>query len=340
MNTMSNKEEAKSHSTKWARLVSWVRHSVLYKIFQFIVSSAAVSLLITIIIFVVEQREDAYRTESMINNLEDISNNLLDVQNSVSTRYLGIFPDYLQEVNALLDEMTPRDSVVIFEDVLYYGILSRPENFIRMNHMLLSHADNGGKVTIAYYDIEGRTFHRMIREQRINPCFWGDMDAELDSMRRKRKFDDSEVCEKYFNKSREKNFESFSRNVDRYLSRLQGRISYDDDLGRELEQIYVKMDSVKTYYLGKPKRQIAFADYEDMYKGMSRLLIEKYLAHGIELIPLDEYLTMTCWLVSGRAVLAFPSKYATDEIGFYSKDPAFSKYISTMLNGVRGYYRD
>lgn len=337
---MNDNEEITSHPTKWTRVVSWVKNSFLYKIFQVIVSSAAVSLLISIIIFVVEQREDAYRTENMINNLEDISGNLLDVQNSVSTRYLGIFPDYLREVNSLLEDMTQRDSVIIFEDVLYYGILSRPENFIRMNHILLSHVDNGGMATIAYYDIEGRTFHRMIREQRINPCFFGAMEAELDSLRRNRKFDDSEVCEKYFRKSRDKNYESFSRNIDRYLSLLQGRISYDDELGKELEQMYVKMDSVKTHYLGKPKRQVSFADYENMYKGISRLLIEKYQAHGIELIPLDEYLTMTCWLVSGQAVLAFPSKYATDEIGFYSKDPAFSKYIYTMLKGVKGYYRD
>ena len=100
------------------------------------------------------------------------------------------------------------------------------------------------------------------------------------------------------------------------------------------------MDSVKTVWLGgKPVTEVKFSDYMNMYKDLTALLSDMYSSHGVELIPIDEYLTMTCWLVSGHAVLAFPSKYATDEIVFYSKDPAFSKYINTMLDGVRGYYR-
>lgn len=329
----------------WSVFMSSLKGSLIYKIFQFIVSSAAVSFLITVVIFVVEQKEEAERTDKMISNLHIISDNLLEVQNSVSTRYLGIFPDYLQEVNVLLEGMNPKDSVVIFEDVLYYGILSKPENFIRMNHMLLSHADKGGDVTIAYYGVEGRTFHRMIREQRIAPEFFADMDADMDAEMRKgarangrRALDDSAICEKYFKLTNENDPASFAANVDKYLKPLSGYSLYDDELSHELEDMYARIDSVKTVWLGKPKSEIRFSDYENMYKGISYELIKTYEAHGVELIPLDEYLTMTCWLVSGQAVLAFPSKYATEEIGFYSKDPAFSDYIRTMLSGVRGYY--
>ena len=48
---------------------------------------------------------------------------------------------------------------------------------------------------------------------------------------------------------------------------------------------------------------------------------------------------MSCWLTkvgdSEKAIFAFPSKYSTDEIGFTSQDKAFSKYIHTMLNGIK-----
>jgi hypothetical protein len=328
--------------TRLEKFYAAFKRTFIYKIAQFIVSSAAVSLLITLVIFAVEQEEDEERTDAMIGNLQDISGNLLEVQNSVSTRYLGIFPDYLTEVNSLLEKREVGDTIVVFEDVLYYGILSKPADFIKMNHMLLSHMDEGGHVTIVHYNPKGRTFSRMVCESRISPEYFAAMDIEKDSLRRKRMgFEaDNEVNEKYFALTRDNDLNSFSVNVNKYLKPIAQFADASGEIGRELSQLYHQMDSVKTFWLGgKPVTEVKFSDYMNMYKDLTALLSDMYSSHGVELIPIDEYLTMTCWLVSGHAVLAFPSKYATDEIGFYSKDPAFSKYINTMLDGVRGYYR-
>ena len=342
-------QEQPQEKVSWvARKMETLKSSKVYKIYKFLISSAAVSFVVSAVVFVYGQIRKEQISADVVGNLHSISSNLVEVQNSVSTRYLGIFPDYLEEVNGLLSHRNQKDTVVIFEDVLYYGILSKPENFIKMNHMLLSHADQGGKVTIAYYNVEppfNMTFHRMIREQRINTRFFGDVAREVDSLRRdslrraeRRQFSDAEICEKYFDKTRSLDPGAFTKNVDKYLKPLAGKSKFDDELGRELEQMYVRMDSIKTHYLDKPKKEIRFKDYEEMYIGMSEQLIDVYKAHGIELIPLNDYLMMSCWLVGGQAVLAFPSKYATDEIGFYSQDPAFSKYIKTMLKGVKGHY--
>lgn len=71
--------------------------------------------------------------------------------------------------------------------------------------------------------------------------------------------------------------------------------------------------------------------------------METHKENSIELVTLNEYLTMSCWLVkpahknrSSSANLAFPSKYSNDEIGFYSQDEFFAEYITTILQGVRG----
>ena len=70
-------------------------------------------------------------------------------------------------------------------------------------------------------------------------------------------------------------------------------------------------------------------------------MLQYYNKYGIDMVPLDDYLTMSCWMVKKsnpkevKTVLAFPSKFSSDEIGFYSQDEAFSKYIGTMLEGVR-----
>lgn len=39
-------------------------------------------------------------------------------------------------------------------------------------------------------------------------------------------------------------------------------------------------------------------------------------------------------------ILAFPSKYSSDEIGFYSQDELFSEYILTVLKGIRSEFNE
>ena len=73
---------------------------------------------------------------------------------------------------------------------------------------------------------------------------------------------------------------------------------------------------------------------------MNEVIAKYYVNYGVDMVPMNEYLTMSCWLVKKGnkgigSVLAFPSKYSTDEIGFYSQDEAFSRYITTMLEGVK-----
>lgn len=101
-----------------------------------------------------------------------------------------------------------------------------------------------------------------------------------------------------------------------------------------------EIQKIKEKYLKKDINKISFNDFEMMDREISMVIAEAYKIRNINLVPLDEYLTMSCWMIkygntSGiKAVLAFPSKYSSDEIGFYSQDEAFSRYISTMLNGL------
>ena len=139
---------------------------------------------------------------------------------------------------------------------------------------------------------------------------------------------DSTVSEKYFTKTRNERGTEFEKHVKRCLIPIYNSETDSDSL-------FFRIDEVKRKALDKPIQSITFQDYMDMYQGISRELIAAFKAHNIELIGLDEYLVMSCWLNDEKAVLAFPSKYSTDEIGFFSQDPAFSKYIFTMLEGVK-----
>lgn len=323
------------------------------------VKSAAVALLFAVICFVY----DVYHDTEQDKQLDASIDKLKKIEQSLSTRYLGIFPDYIPEIDGMFENLNPSDTIVIFEDVLYYGIKSRPVEFRNMNEKLFRHLISGGAMTVAYYDYRdngnlGSIFHKMIVESRIGAEYMSSLSEALrDTMmylRDSSNFDlnvwysvDSALCERYFAEKRNSNPEKFKADVEDYLKNdLLGEGSLTvDATASELvvDQMCRDLDSVKQHYLGdgKAPEDIHFCDYEKMYRAMSGVIARYYSKYGVDLVPMDEYLTMSCWLViKGNhkgisSVLAFPSKYSTDEIGFYSQDEAFSRYITTMLEGVK-----
>lgn len=339
--------------------VQRIRGSRSYEILSTFIKSAAVGLLFAVLCLVY----DVYHDSEQDKQLKESVDKLAKIEQSLSTRYLGIFPEYITEIGALFDDMAPSDSVVIFEDVLYYGIKSRPKEFYNLNKKLFEHARKGGSVTVAYYNFTktdrtpvSNIFHKMIIESRISPKYHATMNERRFNEIVKHRNDsllarsamiqlDSVLCEEYFKATRNDDPEKFRKDVEAYLSKAL--IETDDQIHSAAElityEMCVEINSVKQQYLGngKPIENIRFGDYEMMYRKLSGIIGEYYTKYGINLVPLDEYLTMSCWMVQKgnhrgvKTVLAFPSKYSSDEIGFYSQDEAFSKYIGTMLEGVR-----
>lgn len=335
-----------------------------YELLSAFIKSAAVGFLFAVLCFVY----DVYHDSEQDKQLEESIDKLAKIEQSLSTRYLGIFPEYISEIGVLFDDVSKTDSIVIFEDVLYYGIKSRPKEFFNLNKKLFDHAMAGGSITVAYYDFErslqrpvsSDIFHKMIVESRINAKYHAVInERRRDEIEKRRKESeqrvfstpftlrevDSALCQEYFEATRDEDLEKFKKDVDSYLDKSLIMDETPDLSAAELatNQMCIEIDSVKQTYLGngKPVEDILFSDYEMMYRKISEVIVKYYSKYGIDLVPLDEYLTMSCWLVRKtdrkevKAVLAFPSKYSTDEIGFYSQDEAFSKYIGTMLEGVK-----
>jgi len=367
----NNKERKKK---TWLKRIKNTRGFALFNTF---ITSAAVALLFAAICFVYDVYHDSEQDkqlegsiaklesiEKSIDTLQLIKDNLKHIQESLSTRYLGIFPEYIPQINDLFEDMSDTDTVVVFEDVLYYGIKSCPDEFFAFNANLFRHAMSGGSITVAYYNhrpdpnsgrpVWDNLFHRMIIESRIAPKYHAELntarDRELQKLRNSNSLSmetsrkvDSTLCEKYFEATRLGDVAKFWKDVEAYLDRdvIVRNSGYTTGAEGETYRMCVEIDSVKQHYLGHGKN-IHFSDFEAMYRQVSEIIAKYYAKNGIELVPLDEYLTMSCWMVRKdpregvSIVLAFPSKYSTDEIGFYSEDEAFSKYIGTMLEGVRG----
>lgn len=151
------------------------------KSFTVISNSASFALLLSILFFSYESIENSKETEAVTENLIGIQQSLdpmvkelTEIQNSLSTRYLGIFPVYIENINKLLGEaMTSNvnshinDTVIIFEDVLHYGVLSAPDGFKRLMKNLLVLSDGGCKITIVHYATDSRQFKQMVSDELI-----------------------------------------------------------------------------------------------------------------------------------------------------------------------------
>ncbi|MDR0873401.1 MAG: hypothetical protein LBN27_08050 [Prevotellaceae bacterium] len=311
-----------------------LQNSKITKVAKFILTSAPFALLLSIAFFWYEMYENDKENDKMISELKNI-------EQSLSTRYIGIFPNYLPQINQLLLNANPEKPIIIFEDVLYYGIVSTPNEFKKMiNHLL--ELSKECKITIVYYDTNQRIYRRYIRESKINPQFYTEIANETTKLRQQYQhrqfpkgqnaysFADSIVSEKYFALSKDQNFE---KTIKKYLTPLYNPATDRDSL-------FWRIDQAKTAPIKKPMDKITFYDYLSMYRGITKELENAFRQHNIELIPINEYLVMSCWYNDNKAVLAFPSKYSTDEIGFYSQDHIFAKYIEKMLDGVKNQVRE
>lgn len=367
--------------------------NVLKRIFQ----SATFALLVSIAFFAYEMNSGAEESKKIVDDL-------MVIQNSLSTRYLGLFPEYIDNINDLLEEAIEHqdtedadDSVIICEDVLYYCIRSDAHGFRNMLTNLIILSEKGCSISIAYYDEKSFPFKNMInnnlismdqqkhyREDRkeyrermllikeaynqipkdmtadekaalmedvINEHFdnyitiqraQGDKDksyAELRNLLSNDRRVDSILCEKYFRATNAIDPQKNKKLIAELLRPLPIK-GGSSPATLKVDSLCRELDAIKQKHLGKPYDKVLYSDIKNMYTEIT-VAIANMLSEfkNIELVPLDEYLTMSCWMtiVDGKqtAIIAFPSKYSSDEIGFTSQDIAFSKYIQTMLDGMR-----
>lgn len=368
-----------------------------FRISKIIMDSASFALILSVAFFVYELSEGKKETQEVVDNL-------LEIQNSLSTRYLGLFPEYIYNINVFLEEAIEhqktskeQDSIIIFEDVLYYGIRSDAEGFHRMNKNLLQLANNGCHITIVHYDVNSRPFKQMVQDALIDeqyltqyqyfikqhfnnlkvfnqereqlvfvpnsaeyeeamfkllkkhfPNICNELTRSTSINTRKYishalgnyNFIDSLACELYFDSTKVTQQQHMQEKIEGYLMPIPIDKEAKDGITLQVNNMCSQLDKIMNTYLNKTYRHITYADFYHMYIDMTKTIVNLLSTQpNIELIQLNETLMMSCWLTKvgdqERAIFAFPSKYSTDEIGFISQDKAFSKYIHTMLNGIK-----
>ncbi|MDR1582804.1 MAG: hypothetical protein LBS55_06030 [Prevotellaceae bacterium] len=321
------------------------KHHWTFQAGKFILTSAPFALLLSIAFFWYDNYKNDQDVDMMISNLREI-------EHSLSTRYIGIFPDYLDEINLLLSETPVKDTtkVVIFEDVLFYGAFYNGYAFKEMIENLTKLATQNKRIIIAYYDNDanwrgrGRMFREVVQESWMRQSDLSKLTQDrrllIDSLQEKNvlrnsvfRIADSIASEKYFACYRDEERKEFIQRTEKILVPLYDATKND-------YQLFKQIDSIKNNYLNKPANTITFYDLYLMYQQVTDELITFFKMNKITLIPLNDYLVMSCWSNGEKVLFAFPGKFAADEIGFISHDPAILRYIDTMLIGVKVHLRN
>jgi hypothetical protein len=316
-----------------------VAKTILKGIYKAIVILPPFGLILSIAFFMIQAQET-----------KELVNNLVHIEQSLSTRHIGIFPDYLDKINKLLHE-TPREDedsskIVIFQDVLFYGAFYNGQAFKKMIYQLSELSRSGKHIVIAYYDNDnnsndmrkGRMFREVVQESWIRQQDLRKLASERQKLRQSLRKNntsgvnvfriaDSIVSEKYFTTYRDYEQKEFLKRIEKILFPLYDRTQND-------YLLFQKIDNIRNKYLNKSLHTITFNDIYKMYYEITEELKIFFIEHHVQLIPLSDYLTMSCWSNGEKVLFAFPGKYAAEEIGFISSDIAILHYIDTMLEGV------
>ncbi len=310
-------------------------NSRLYRIGMILMNSAPFAMLLSLGLFWFEMYRNDQESEELISELQLI-------EESLSTRYIGIFPDYLEEINNILESAEDDQQIVVFEDVLYYGLFYNAPAFKQMINNITSLAEKNHQITIAHYGLGTRMFREVVQESRIETQYLSQLKKETTELSRElRKANpekngrenrlkaDSIVSQKYFEVTRSGDPKAFKETVDLFRTAIyqQGDAP-----------LFHQLDSIRTKYMSKDYSKITFADFYNMYSSVSQAISNSLKTAGngnVELIELEDYLVMSCWSNSKQILFALPGKFAADEIGFISRDEAINNYIKTQLSGVK-----
>jgi len=317
---------------------------ILIIIYKMMVGIAPLGLVLSIMFFTLQARES-----------KELVANLSHIEQSLSTRHIGIFPDYLDRINQLLAE-TPDYSgdtaqIIIFQDVLFYGALYNGKAFKKMVQQLAELAPRT-RIAIAYYDNvkdwrSGRMFRevvqqawmyqedlpRLIQERsRISDSLREESAGRGESALNRLLRADSIASERIFALYRDNTRNDRQNNFQRKQRKILQFNFYDAEANDDL--LFKRIDELINACFDRDVREITFYDIFTLYSRLTDEMKAFFDTHNILTIPLNDYLTMSCWSNGEKVLFAFPGKHAAKEIGFISHDRAILDYIVTMFEGV------
>jgi len=286
-----------------------------------------------------------------LEKFEEIGTSLKEVEMALTTKHIGIFPEYLKEINALLlESLEPNKEIqrfIILQDLLFYGAFYDRDGFKKMLKLLaeLARKKPDTEIIIAYYDnsnnwYESLLFREVVQSSWIDTLYYGKMVKErfilADSLQNR--------------KADNKNYHNYLKEADSIVSETFFRLSLNNPENQYLERIktilatpffdkkdhcvFKRIDEIAKKYIGKDINNITFNNIYKMYNDVTEELKKYFAENHIQTIPLNTQLTMYCWSNGKKVLFALPGRFSAEEIGFISHDKNIIDYVELTLKGI------
>ncbi len=294
---------------------------------QKIINSAGTTIIITVGLslasIIVAAGFSLYQTFQLKNQTDQLknqTNHLQEITQSLPTRCLGKFPDFMNEINQLLEETikdntTNKDTIVIFQDVLTYGLYSNPAEFERLISNILELRNKGYYIKIFIYNKKRKIQNRLIQ-------FCNDKNLDYENLT-------DEQIEKALLDTVAQN-EKFST----FAKYPFGESSKNN----QFLEIRYRRDSLLTQFQKNSKtitKKQLFILLDEMSNVIYQILLPESYNHSAKLknliiINCDIKFNIHCWSNGKATIFSLPRYSKADELGFSTRDPEFFRYIEYM----------
>ena len=279
------------------RIKSWIKNSV------------NLIAVITIVLSVISISLTWHEANKETKKLEEQTSQLEKITSTLPTRCIGRFPYFISDINDLLENVisenfSKENNIVIFQDVLTYGLYSNPKEYERLVSNLLKLRSRRYKVSIFVYNDELKDKNRLVQ-------FCNRMSDDVFHMQEEEKCN---LLQKELVKD-----SIYNTFIEYPFGDNDGNILY------ELRNIRDDLREVPSLTYGK---------FFEMLDEMENIIhndvfsTEKY--DNFNIIECKVKFNVHCWSNGKNTIFSLPRCYEADEIGFITRDADFLDYIQTM----------
>ena len=257
-----------------------------------------------------------------------------EIIDSISTRYVGEFPATMGPLNKLL--LNAKESIVILEDVLGYGMFSAPDEFHKYITILdKKSADGKLKLELVIYnrDVNLRvTKMQFIGSEHID---------KFKSLRyEKNNAKTEEERDAVINKIVEFRNSIFTAFLAKKENKEKWQYLMEYDFSNKARQEgkngYNQLNEVKNVFKDRDIESIKFDEFADMLITFDDRIKTILTAGGRSNVKIDTVgimHSMNCWLIDNtEAIFGFTRSFGSSEIAFITKDPQLTTHINSLKN--------
>ena len=242
------------------------------------------------------------------------------ITDSISTRYIGEFPEIVEQINDLL--LQAKEEIIIMTDVLGYGMYSNPGDFHKYLSIIEKKAGDECDIKFVVYD------NSLLKRTRQMQHIGFANIKEYHSLRKNQKHEEANnMRDSIFRtnlKEKELTLNNFFKYKFTYTHKSNNKRNFQefDDIKSEFESRQV---------IGS----ISYNEFNNLLLDLNNSIQNRLvpIQHSVSITTTANQHVMNCWLIDRtKAIFGFVGNFNASEIAFYTQDRQIINYIISLVD--------